>query len=162
MVGNVFINFEIPLSEIIFDFHDRLKSVTKGYASFEWEPSRYQESNVVKVSILLNGEAVEALAFFSHNTKAENRGRSLCLRLKDEIPRHMFTIPIQATIGGKIIARETISALSKDVTAKCYGGDISRKKKLLEKQKKGKKKMKSIGRVDVPSEAFLAVLKIES
>ena len=158
--GNrVVITYDIPLGEIIFDFHDRLKSISHGYASFEWQIICYQQSDIVKIDILLNGEKMDALALMTHKTRAESKGRELCKKLKDLIPRQMFVIPIQAALGGKIIARETISALRKDVLAKCYGGDVTRKRKLLEKQKKGKKKMKMLGSVEVPQKAFLAVLK---
>ena len=160
-VGNrLMVVYKLPLNEIVFDFYDRLKSCSKGYASFDWEIDCYRKDDLVKMSILINGETVDALSIILHRSRAESRGREFCVKLKDIIPRHLFFIPIQAKICGKIIARETISALRKDVTAKCYGGDITRKRKLLDKQKEGKKKMRSIGKVDIPKDTFIKVLKV--
>ena len=154
--------YKIPLNEIVFDFYDRLKSITSGYASFDYELVGYQESELVKVQILINEEPVDALAFLCHKSEAEARGRQICERLKDLIPRHLFKIPIQAAIGGRVVARETISALRKDVTAKCYGGDVTRKRKLLDKQKKGKQRMRQFGKVEVPQSAFIEALRIST
>ncbi len=152
--------YKLPLNEIVFDFYDRLKSISKGYASFDYELVDYQESDLVKVVIMINSENVDALSFICHKSQAEKKGREICERLKDLIPKHLFKIPIQAAIGGRVIARETISAMRKDVTAKCYGGDITRKRKLLEKQKKGKKKMRQFGKVEIPQGAFIEALRM--
>ena len=152
--------YKLPLNEVVFDFYDRLKSVTSGYASFDYQLDQYKKGNLVKVSILVNGDPVDALAMIVNKEQAEQRGRSICLKLKDLIPRQLFKVALQAAIGGKIIARETISPVRKDVTAKCYGGDVSRKRKLLEKQKAGKKKMRQFGQVEIPQNAFFEALKI--
>jgi Membrane GTPase LepA len=152
--------YKLPLNEVVFDFYDRLKSISKGYASFDYQLDNYEKGDLVKMQILVNNEGIDALSMIVNKLRAENRGRVICERLKDLIPRQLFKVPIQAAIGGKIIARETLSALRKDVLAKCYGGDITRKRKLLEKQKKGKKRMRQFGKIEIPQDAFFAAFKI--
>ena len=158
--GRAMVVYKLPLNEVVFDFYDRLKSVTRGYASFDYQVTGYETGDLIKLAILVNGEPVDALSMIAHRSQAERRGRAICLRLKELIPRQLFKIPLQAAIGGKVVARETISAMRKDVTAKCYGGDVTRKRKLLERQKKGKKRMRQFGAVEIPQSAFIEALRI--
>ncbi|MBT7613638.1 MAG: elongation factor 4, partial [Rhodospirillaceae bacterium] len=158
--GRAMVVYRLPLAEVVFDFYDRLKSVTRGYASFDYQMDGFTAGDLVRLDILVNAEIVDGLSLMTERSFSESRGRSVCEKLKDAIPRQLFKIPIQAAIGGKIVARETLSAMRKDVLAKCYGGDISRKRKLLDKQKKGKKRMRQFGNVEIPQEAFLAALKL--
>jgi GTP-binding protein LepA len=160
--GRVRVVYEIPLAEVVFGFYDRLKTMSRGYASLDYEPAGYRESELVRIDVLINGERVDALSIVAHKDAAYHRGVELCTKMKDVVPRQMFDVAIQAAIGSRIISRTTVKAMRKDVTAKCYGGDISRKKKLLNKQKEGKKRMKAVGSVELPQEAFLTVLKVDN
>lgn len=160
-MGRVQVKYLLPLAEVVFGFYDRLKTLSRGYASLEYEPGGYEKSDLVRVDVIVNGEKVDALSVVCHKSVAQRRGHDLCVKMKEVIHRQMFAVAIQAAIGSRIISRTTVKALRKDVTAKCYGGDISRKRKLLEKQKEGKKRMKSVGSVELPQEAFLTILKVD-